>query len=57
MLLLFSIIDIKPENLLIGKNDVLKLCDFGKYTIALSLSVSVMLVGYQQKGHLWSTIY
>ena len=23
--------DIKPENLLIGTNDVLKLCDFGKF--------------------------
>ena len=24
-------LDIKPENLLISKNDILKLCDFGKY--------------------------
>ena len=27
----YVILDIKPENLLISKNDVLKLCDFGKY--------------------------
>ena len=27
----FIFLDIKPENLLISKNDVLKLCDFGKY--------------------------
>ena len=24
-------VDIKPENLLIGKDDTLKLCDFGEF--------------------------
>ena len=27
----FFISDIKPENLLISKDDTLKLCDFGKF--------------------------
>ena len=31
--LLFA--DIKPENLLIGKDDTLKLCDFGKLITTL----------------------
>ena len=29
----FYISDIKPENLLIGKDDTLKLCDFGRYSL------------------------
>ena len=31
-----SFADIKPENLLIGSNDVLKLCDFGEYNFVKS---------------------
>ncbi len=42
--LFFSLLDIKPENLLISSEDVLKLCDFGESLASPSVCYSSHIV-------------
>ena len=42
----FYVTDIKPENLLISKNNVLKLCDFGKYCGLFGLVYNKYMYAY-----------